>query len=90
MCSKYPVKNFTSVHCRLKGFIPILNRYTFVIERQCEVIDLLRRSALGNSQEDGDCHSLKLFAFNLRIYVRDLILRSAKCQLLVVGPVIGL
>ena len=35
MCSKHPVKIFTSVLCRLKGFIPILNFYAFVMERQC-------------------------------------------------------
>ena len=32
MCSRYPVKNFISVHCRMKGFIPILNCYAFVLE----------------------------------------------------------
>ena len=37
MCPKYPVKNFISVHCRLKAFIPILNCYTLVMERQCGV-----------------------------------------------------
>jgi len=30
MCSKYPVKNYISVHCRLKGFTPIWNCYTFI------------------------------------------------------------
>ena len=32
---KIQLKMFVSVHCRLKGFIPILNCYTFVMERQC-------------------------------------------------------
>ena len=34
MCSKYPVKAFVSVHSQLKGFVPILDSYTFVMERQ--------------------------------------------------------
>ena len=29
------LNNFISVHCQLKGFIPILNCFTFVMERQC-------------------------------------------------------
>ena len=31
------LNNFISVHCQLKDFIPILNCFTFVMERQCNL-----------------------------------------------------
>jgi len=37
---------FISVHCQLKGFIPILNCFTFVMERQCGLRSYLRQRTI--------------------------------------------